>query len=97
MNKTKRVRCEIDREWDISGQKYVGRKIIDGTLLEISTQTIKCEKTNIEKITPVGIVLVEEMISDCNPNCTTQIGSFESVPVEFMTCIDEFGKWEDFA
>ena len=72
MTTNMRVSCEVDRYWDIQKQEYVGRNTVQGTLLEFSTQTIKCEKTDIEKITPVGIVLLDDD------------DSLASVPVEFM-------------
>lgn len=77
MVKNMRVSCEVDRHWDVETREYVGGDTVFGTLMEFSTQTIKCEKTNIEKITPVGIVLLDED------------DSFASVPVEFITQIHE--------
>ena len=64
------VKCLIDRFWDTGTKDWDGTWV-DGTLIDVSTQT---EEGNSGRIIPVGIVVLET-------------GAFEAVPMRFITAI----------
>lgn len=65
------VRCLIDRTWNLTTHEWEG-KDIEGTLIDITTQTSPDDKSG--DIVPVGIII-------------SATGAFHSVPVEFITKI----------
>ena len=58
-----KVRCLINRSWNISLRKWDG-ELVNGTLIDVATQSAEDNHNN---LIPVGIILLDNETFECVP------------------------------